>query len=187
MWSNAAAEDFQADHQAAPVILTADDALQRFAKGVYGTAPGLDPGFGPKFGSTNTPVHLTTLLRAGTNTLRHVSEWDGNLKLRGPHPDRPGDPYPDPTKLKEGSTAWLALQNIAVLRRAFGIGKSEPIRDVVSFRVLAAVDRQIPQPSYERFETAVMDAARDIARQHGPPGALARLEAELTRSAPPVV
>jgi hypothetical protein len=61
----------------------------------------------------------------------------------------------------------MAMQNIAILRRAFGLGKIEPITQVVSFRVLAAVDRQIPQPSYERFETAVIDAARDVAR-HGP-------------------
>jgi hypothetical protein len=181
MWSDAIAEDFQADHQAAPVILTADDALQRFAKGVRGKGPGLNPGFGQKFGSTSTPVHLTTLLRAGTNTLRHVSEWVDNPELRGPHGDQPGEPYPDPAHLQRGSTAWLAMENISVLRRAFGIGKSDPINQVVSFRVLAAVDREIPNPSYDRFAAAVLEAARDIARQ-GPSDALPRLEAALTRS-----
>jgi hypothetical protein len=184
MRSDAIAEDFQADHQAAPVILTADDALQRFSKGVRGNAPGLDPGFGPKFGSTSTPVHLTTLLRAGTNTLRHVSEWVDNRKLRGPHSHQPGDPYPDQANLKKGTPAWLAMENISVLRRAFGLGRSEPINQVVSFRVLAAVDRQIPEPSYDRFEAAVIEAARDIAR-HGPSDALPRLEAALARGAAP--
>lgn len=178
MWADALAEDFQADHQAAPVLLTADDALQRFAKGVLGCAPGLFPGFGSCFGSTNTPVPLTSLLRAGTNALRHVSEWDENRELRGPHKNRPGDPYPDPETLKKGSPAWQAMQSIAILRDAFGIGKDGPIREVVSFRVLAAVDRQIPTPAYERFEAAVKEAARDIAR-HGPRSALSRLESAL--------
>jgi hypothetical protein len=171
------------DHQASPVILTADDALQRFAKGVWGSAPGLDPGFGRAFGSSNAPVQLTTLLRAGTNTLRHVSEWDDNLKLRGPHLNRPGEMYPDAATLTKGSREWQAMQSIAVLQRAFGLGKDGPIRDVVSFRVLAAVDMDISQPSYDRFEAAVVEAARDIAR-HGPFDAVSRLEAELARSAP---
>jgi hypothetical protein len=94
MWIDAIAEDFQADQQAAPVILTADDALPRFGKQVLKMAPVLKRGFGPRFGATNTPVHLTMLLRAGTNTLRHVSEWDNNPKLCDPRPHRSGGPIP---------------------------------------------------------------------------------------------
>jgi hypothetical protein len=78
------------------------------------------------------------------------------------------------------------MENIAVLRRAFGLGKDAPIRDVVSFRVLAGVDQQIPKPSYDRFESAVVEAACDIAR-HGPSDALPRLEAALAKSTPPTV
>jgi hypothetical protein len=46
MWADAITEDFQADHQAAPVLLTADGALQRFAKGVLGCARALPPASG---------------------------------------------------------------------------------------------------------------------------------------------
>lgn len=158
LWVEAVAEDIQADQQAGPVILTADDALQRFAKGVLKKAPGLNPGYGPTYGpSYGPPVHLTTLLRAGTNTLRHVSEWDENPNLRLP--------YPDPAVLKPGSAEWQAMQTINVIQRAFGIGKNELIRNPVSSRVLVAVDGQLgtADPSYERFEDAVIAAARDIA------------------------
>ncbi len=164
LWLDALAEDFQCDQQAAPVILVADDTLQRFAKGVLGKAPGLSQGFGPTYGgSGGEPVHLTSLLRAATNMLRHVSEWDDNLDLRFP--------YPALTDLKKGSPLVQPLQSIDVLQRAFGIGRHEPIRDVVSMRVLVAVDGQLgtAPPDYARFEAAVISTAEAIAAQgsHG--------------------
>lgn len=178
-WLEAIAEDFQCDQQAAPVILFADDTLQRFAKGVFGKALGLAPGFGPAYGPEYAPpAHLTTLLRAATNTLRHVSEWDDNPNLRFP--------YPDPSTLKKGSPEWQAMQSISVLQRVFGIGKHEPIRDVVSCRVLIQVDGQLgtAPASYARFEAAIIEAARDIARI-GPPQGLSQLEAQLTELGTP--
>lgn len=175
LWLDAIAEDFQSDQQAAPVILTADDALQTFAKGVLGKAPSLEPGYGPTYGPEyGPPVHLTTLLKAATNTLRHVSEWEDELVF----------PYPDISTLKPGSTKYKAMQSIGVLQRAFGIGKDGPIRDVVSCRVLVAVDGRLgtQPPDYARFEAAMIAAARDIARYAGPQAA-ARLEGELDRVA----
>jgi hypothetical protein len=42
IWLEALAEDLQADLQAAPVILGADDSLRRFARGVFGRPLGID-------------------------------------------------------------------------------------------------------------------------------------------------
>ena len=158
LWLDALAEDFQCDQQAAPVILVADDTLQRFAKGVLGKAPGVGPGFGPEYGGHGgRAVSLTSLLRAATNALRHVSEWDDDPNLQFP--------YPAPADLEKGSKTPQALQSIYVLQRAFGIGRHEPIRDVVSMRVLVAVDGLFgtSTPDYARFESAVIQAAEQVA------------------------
>ena len=158
LWLDALAEDFQCDQQAAPVILVADDTLQRFAKAVLGKAPGVGPGFGPTYGGHGgQPVSLTSLLRAATNALRHVSEWDDDPNLQFP--------YLAPADLEKGSKTPQALQSIYVLQRAFGIGRHEPIRDVVSMRVLVAVDglSGTSTPDYARFESAVTQAAEQIA------------------------
>ena len=158
LWLDALAEDFQSDQQAAPVILVADHTLQRFAKGVLGKAPGVASGFGPTYGGyRGEPVSLTSLLRAATNALRHVSEWDDDPNLQFP--------YPAPADSEKGSKKPQALQSIYVLQRAFGIGLHEPIMDVVSMRVLVAVDGLFgtSTPAYARFESAVIQAADQIA------------------------
>ena len=157
LWLDALAEDFQSDQQAAPVILVAADTLQRFAKGVLGKAPGVGSGFGPAYGGYGgEPVSLTSLIRAATKLLRHVSEWDDDPNLQFP--------YPAPEDLKKGSRLLQPSQSINVLQRAFGIGRHEPIRDVVSMRVLVAVDGLFgtAPPNYDRFESAVTQAAEQI-------------------------
>lgn len=171
MWLEALAEDFQADMQAAPVILTADDSLRRFARGVLGKPPALEDGFGPTYGKG---VHLTSLLQAATNALRHVSEWDETKT--------PAFPYKTLDQYKEKSPAWQAMRSIRVIQAAFGIGDNGPIRDVVSARVLIAVDGQLgtAEPSYDRFEAAVLTTAHEIAKSKGPTPAR-KLEEALNR------
>lgn len=162
IWPLADAEDLQADMQAGLVIVTADELLQRFAKLLLRKRPGLEPGFGPTYGGFNgdASVHLTTLLRAGTNTIRHVYDWDDRTELQRL-------PYPSITEVGTDRELKMALQNIAILQRAFGIGQHELIRGSQAFRVLISVDGQLggsPGPDYKRFEAAVIDAARAIAR-----------------------
>lgn len=79
MYLDAQAEDLQADYQASIVILFADDALQRLAKGLLDKAPGLHPGYGRAYNG----VPLTTLLRACTNALR-VGRRHVAIPLSGP-------------------------------------------------------------------------------------------------------
>jgi hypothetical protein len=178
IWPMADAEDLQADMQAGLVIVTADELLQRFAKLVLGKRPGLDPGFGPTYGGFNgaAPVHLTTLLRAGTNTIRHVYDWDDRPELQRL-------PYPQITEVGTDRELKMALQNIAILQRAFGIGHYELIRGSQAFRVLVSVDGQLgsnPGPDYNRFEAAVIDAARAIA-QHAGTDHLVKLDEAVAR------
>jgi len=159
MWLDALAEDFQADQQASPVILVADDSLRRLARGIWGKPPTINEGgYGPTYGRG---VTLTALLQAATNTLRHVSEWDETKT--------PSFPYQPPETFKKNSIAWKAMQSISIIQRAFGLGESGPIRDVVSMRVLIAVDGKLgtEAPSYKRFEEAVITAAREIAQAKG--------------------
>lgn len=165
MYLDAQAEDLQADYQASIVILFADDALQHLAKGLLGKAPGLHPGYGGAYNG----VPLTTLLRAGTNALRHVSEWDdGTLPF----------PYPDLLELRTKAAEktatkeereWLQqMESIAIIQQAFGIGKHERVRDVVSMRIIIAVDGHLGSPdgpNYARFEDALMRAAFDVAAE----------------------
>jgi hypothetical protein len=115
---------------------------------------------------------LTTLLRAATNTLRHVSDWDEDPDIVFPY-----DPQTATTKV-----AKQAYNTIAVLQHAFGIGKHEPIREPVSWRVVVAVDGQLgtAPPDFGRFQAAVLTAAHEIAAEAG---GSALLAAELARSA----
>ena len=153
-------EDNSADWQASVVLLFADDALQSLARGVLRDHKSLD-GYGPEYldvTNSGRPVRLTTLLRAGTTAIRHVSDWDT--------PEMPF-PYRRP---EEADERWQqALQNIDVINRAFGIGTSGRIRDFVSMRVLIRVDGTLgdkdTEPSYARFERAMIEAATDIARK----------------------
>jgi hypothetical protein len=57
------------------------------------------------------------------------------------------------------------MGSITVLQRAFGIGIHERIRDVVSIRVIIAVDGRLgTEPTdYARFEAAIVVAAEEIA------------------------
>lgn len=182
MYLDAQAEDLQADYQASIVILFADDTLQRLAKGLLGKAPGLHPGYGGAYNG----VPLTTLLRAGTNALRHVSEWDdGTLPF----------PYPGVLELRAKAAEktatkeqreWLQqMESIEIIQRAFGIGKHERLMDVVSMRIIIAVDGHLGStdgPDYARFENALIGAALHIAAeadQRNQDNAVAKLRAAL--------
>ena len=76
------------------------------------------------------------------------------------------------------------MQSIRVPQQAFGMGITGPIRDVVSMRVLVAVDGQLgtAPPSYERFEESILTAAREIAGTKGKI-ATGKLEDALDRQA----
>jgi hypothetical protein len=164
----AQAEDLQSDLHASTVVLAADDAIRRFAAGVLGMPLAFEPGFGPLYAG----VPLTTLLRVGTNTIRHVSEWDD---LAMPFPYRVDATLDGRTDREEKR----ALQSIRIIQRAFGIGIHDQIRDVVSFRILVAVDGLPAQPSYDRFEAALLASASAIAESVGP-DASAALDAALS-------
>lgn len=165
MYAQAYAEDLQADYLAGVLLLFADDALQRFAKGVLGVAPGLGDGFGPQYGDHRGKVRLTALLRAGTNAIRHVSEWD-DYPWNELHPRKV---YPT---LEECATdrERRILENIVVFQRVLGYGIHERIRDVQSMRILIQIDGRFgtEEPNYDRFEEAVLATAREIASANGP-------------------
>lgn len=175
-YAEAQSEDLQADYQASIVVLFADDALQRFAKGVVGNAPGLDPGYGKECGTHRGSVKLTTLLRAGSNAIRHVSEWDDY-----PWMVEGGAVYPTLEAAKPGRERQ-AMESIVVFQKALGHGVTERIRDVQSMNIVIHVDGHLGTPNdgpqYARFEAAVIDAAREIAAHIGGDAPL-RLSEEL--------
>ncbi|MBD5654754.1 MAG: hypothetical protein IAI50_06185 [Candidatus Eremiobacteraeota bacterium] len=191
IWAEAQAEDLFADQQASILVLWADDALRRFARGVLKRAPSFDKGYGVTYGcwpAGEVPIALTTMLRAATNTLRHVSEWDDNSALVFPYDDFKPKNKAEKSQLTEHqrfeeNNAEQSIQNIKILRRAFGIGVNERIRDIVSWRTLVAIDGYLGThaPDYQRFENALVTAAREMADEAGPESR-ARLEAELTRT-----
>jgi hypothetical protein len=168
IYAEAQAEDLQADYQVSIVLLFADDALQRFAKGVSGKAPGLNASYGPEYGTHRGKVKLTALLRAGTNAIRHVSEWDDY-----PWTTQMGAVYP---RIEHCQSEFerMAMRNIIIFQNVFGLGITERIRDVVSMRMLIQVDGNFlgGQPTdYAHFESAMMEAAREIAAERGGNGA----------------
>lgn len=169
LWAEAQAEDLQAEFQASIVVYWADDSLRRFERSALNRTPTFAEGYGPTYGQS---VSLTTLLRAGTNTSRHVSEWDDDHNLRFPY---------DPT-MASTAAAKQAYRNIETLQRAFGIGKDGPIREPVCWRILVAVDGLLgtQEPDYARFEAPVIKAAREIAQRTGG-DALTQLDTELAR------
>lgn len=77
------------------------------------------------------------------------------------------------------------MESITVIQKAFGIGIHERIRDVVSMRVIIAVDGKLGMqaPDYVRFESAIIQAAEKIAgeadRREANANAAARLRATL--------
>jgi hypothetical protein len=207
MWDEALAENVLADCQASIVLLVADDAMQRFARGVLGE--NRDPaGYGPAYGAPYKGlVQFTRLLRAGTNAVRHVSEWD-DIPWNDHHPRLGGlaGVYPtlDDCKLLESkgrlavddcidseqrknaetrlrifTSMRRAMESITVFQQVFGLGIGERIRDPVSFHIITAVDGRLGnETSYSRFEEAMLAAARDIAAQNGP-DSIARLQGQL--------
>ena len=175
MYADAQAEDLQADYLAGILLLFADDTLQRFAKGVLGVAPGLGPGYGAEFGTHRGKVRLTALLRAGTNAIRHISEWD-DYRWEIEHP---GKVYPTLPECKNDYERQI-MKNIVVFQNVLGWGLNERIRDVQSMRILIQIDGRLGSdpPDYDRFEQALSATAHEIARAKDE-NAVARLEAEL--------
>lgn len=153
LYANAIAEDLHCDMQATIVVLFADDLLHRFARKILGKKIGLD-GYGPLYRG----VHLTSLLRVTTNCVRHVSEWE-DLSF----------PYRE-LKAAESNDEHKAIQNIEVLQKAYGIGKHERVRDFVSWHTVVTIDGLYGTnpPDYKRFEDALVEGARDIAKAAGP-------------------
>lgn len=152
LYATSIAEDSHCDMQATIVVLFADDLLQRFAHRVFGKKIGID-GYGP----LHRGVHLTSLLRATTNCVRHVSEWED---LRFPYPE---------LKDVADNDERVAIRNITVLQDAYGIGKHERIRDFVSWHTVVTIDGLYGTnpPDYQRFENALIEGARDIAGRAG--------------------
>jgi hypothetical protein len=147
------ADDLRCDLQASLVVLFADNAIQRLGKRLFQRPIGLR-GFGTLFND----VHFTTLVRATTNTLRHVDDW---ADLPFPYPE--ADAATSPIER-------VQLENIVVLQKAFGIGKHEAIRDLVSWRTIVTIDGLYGSqpPDYRRFENALLAAAREICETSGP-------------------
>lgn len=178
MYAESYAQDLQADYQAGMVLLFADDGLQRFAKGLLESAPGLGPsGYGRESGTHRGKVKLTAFLRAGTNAIRHVSEWDDY-----PWSERhPGVVYPDLADCRTDREREM-ISNIEIFQKVLGLGISERIREPLSMRVLIQVDGKLFPDSpmaYARFEKEVIAAAREIADVKGGE-APTRLEEQLS-------
>ena len=178
MYAEAYAQDLQADYQAGIVLLFADDTLQRFAKGLLGSAPGLGPsGYGREYGTHRGKVKLTTFLRAGTNAIRHVSQWDDY-----PWSERhPGVVYPDLADCRTDREREM-ISNIEIFQKVLGLGISERIREPLSMRILIQVDGNLSPDSpmvYARFARELIAAAREVADVKGG-DAPARLEEELS-------
>lgn len=60
------------------------------------------------------------------------------------------------------------MESIAIIQQAFGIGKHERVRDVVSMRTIIAVDGHLggpDGPDCARFEGAMVSAAFEIAAE----------------------
>lgn len=155
---DAIVEDKNADWQASIVVLFADDVLRRFSRRVLNKKPTLNNGYGPTYGGG---VRLTTLLQAGANAIRHVSEWDDDEMLTFPY---------EAATIAKGSNADRARRNIRIFQRAFGKGVHEPIREMQSWAILCTMDGLYGThgPDYTRVEAAVIAAARDIASESGP-------------------
>jgi hypothetical protein len=211
MWDEALAENVQADSQASIVLLVADDALQRLARGVLGDEKRAE-GYGLAYGAPYKGlVKFTRLLRAGTNAIRHVSEWD-DLPWRDFYPwPVGGNVYPPLDDCKQferearaardecvDRQEWQvadarlratvgmrrAMESIDIFQRVFGIGVNALIRDPVSFHIITAVDGRLGHgTSYARFEAAILIAAREIAAQMGSE-AEAKLEEQLAEPDP---
>src|SRR5579862_4840989 len=141
MWDDAVAENVQADMQASLVVLVTDDALQRLMRGLLGDERRPE-GYGPEYGVPYKGlVKLTVLLRAGSNSVRHVSEWDDlPWNTYYPWPTATGGVYPTLdeckvlTKIARAQRdiverMRLAMQSIDVFQRVFGIGVNKRIRD----------------------------------------------------------
>jgi hypothetical protein len=156
------------------ILLLVDDALGSYARRLY-----VDGGVGSAFGPSYGGVHLSSLLRAATNAIRHAAEWADDPDVPGP-----ADPRWNESDAKRAYEARRALKSIRPLCAALNLG--ERVNDYVSIETLIVVDGRYGSEDgvdYARFEAAVVQAARDIADDaetiHGLVGARKALDAEL--------
>lgn len=150
------AEDIAGNHQASIVLLAADDALQRLAAGVGVEALSLRLHAGPVY---RHGVHFTSLIRACTNAVRHVSEWDDHVDRDDGDSRKLYFPYSDPRNVGQ-----RALQSITVLQEALGVGIHDRLYMAPCLDALMVIDGQwydqkVPA-DFSQFEGAVL-AARD--------------------------
>ncbi len=159
------AEEVRANLQATVVLLSVDDALQRLGKAILGKPLGISRGFG----AVCNGVALTRVLRATTNCVRHVSEWDDDQELVFPYAS-PADES-DP-RLRR------SVENIAILQQAFGIGKHERIWSAPAFALLSVIDGSFgtEDPDYQRVESKIIGAAREITVAAANPSLLAEFD-----------
>ena len=107
-------------------------------------------------------VHLTALLRAVTNAIRHVSEWDDDQTLLFPY------------DLNEQKDKKQQLDSIRIMQKVLGYGVTERIHIAPAFDILAMIDgqwwsRKTP-PDFGRFDEAVQVAAAQIIAEHDEKG-----------------
>jgi len=151
------AEDIVAHQQAGVVLLAADNALWRLSRSLLPIGDA-KAGYGPSY---NNGVRLTTLLRATTNAIRHVSDWDDDADREDGERRKLYFPYDSPQN--EGQQA---LTSITVIMDALGYGTHERIWIAPSFDVLVTLDGTWysgrTKADFSKFEAAVQEAESQI-------------------------
>ncbi len=140
------------------MLLLVDDALGSYARRLK-----VEAGIGSTFGPTYNGVHLSSLLRAATNAIRHAAEWADDPDIPGPD-----DPRWNGNDVDRKRHARVALRSIRPLCAALNL--HDRVNDYVSMETLIVVDGlygSAAGPEYVRFEAAVVRTARDIADAAG--------------------
>jgi hypothetical protein len=82
-------------------------------------------------------IRFTTLVRACTNAIRHVSEWDDDLDREDGDSSKLFFPYED-----NRNSGRRELDSIRILQKALGVGMHERLYMAPSLEVLMTVDGQ---------------------------------------------
>jgi hypothetical protein len=148
-----------------PLLLVADDALQRLGGALLGRHS-FDLAYGPRYHHEKS-APLTQLLRAMTNCVRHVSEWNDSKTLTFPYFNE----FEPAKTARNWKTNKQAMQTIEILHANFGLGANGPITAAPTFMLLKLIEGRFGTPGvvpdYFRFETAIMQAAREMADDSG--------------------
>jgi hypothetical protein len=152
------AEDIAGNHQASIVLLAVDDSLQRLAAGLGMRTLSLGLHAGPVY---HNGVFFTSLIRACTNAIRHVSEWDDRIDRDDGDAGKLYFPYDDPRNVGQ-----RALESITILQRALGVGIHERLYMAPCLDVLMTVDGQWydqkTPADFGQLEAAVLSARDEI-------------------------